>query len=351
MKMVFLRDLEPECIIGKSVYSNEGKLLIKSGTKTTRDNINFLRKNMIFFVYIEEDALDDVKIDEEFDKIRGDTLGQLPGAFQNLLVGDKENFEKTMNVMNNLVDYIVADGSTNINLYELKNYDQYTYIHCIDTGIMTCFLGKSLGYSGEKLKELSISGLLHDIGKVKIPNEIINKKEKLTEEEFNTLKLHAKYGTEIIGRYNIFSKEILRGIYEHHEKYDGTGYPRGLKGDQISEYARIISICDVFTAVSANRSYRKRFNPSEAYELILSGSGTSFDPNIVQKLRMTFFVYPLGSCVRLSNGVEGYVVRQNESFPDRPIIRVTYDTKTRQPISPYEVDLMGANNVVIQEVV
>lgn len=351
MKMVFLRDLEPDYIIGKSVYNNEGKLLIKSGTKTTRDNINFLKKSMVFFVYVEDDILDDVKIDEEFDNVRANALGEMPTVFNNLLTGDKKNAEQSMKVMYNLVDYIVADGSANINLYELKSYDQYTYIHCIDTGIMACFIGKSLGYTGKRLKELSMSGLLHDIGKIKISNEIINKSGKLTEDEFETLKLHTKYGKEIMEKYDTFSEEVLKGIYEHHEKYDGTGYPLGLKGNNISEFARIISVCDVFTAVSANRSYRKRFNPNEAYELILSGSGTSFDPSIVQKLRMTFFVYPLGSCIRLSNGVEGFVVRQNKSFPDRPVIRVTYDTVTRQPISPYEVDLMSNWNVVVEEVI
>lgn len=351
MKMVFLRDLEVDCIIVKSVYSNEGKLLIKSGTKTTREIINFLRKSMIFFVYVEDDALDDIKVDEELDTVKVNALGKMPEVFDNLLTGDKASTEKSIKVIYNLVDYIVADGSTNINLYELKSYDEYTYIHCLDTGIMACFLGKSLGYKGEKLKELSVSGILHDIGKIKISSEIINKKGKLTEEEFEILKLHPRYGKEIIEKYDGFSNDVLSGIYEHHEKYNGTGYIRRLKGDEISEFARIISICDVFTAVSANRSYRKRFNPNEAYELILSESGRSFDPNIVQKFRMTFFVYPLGSCVKLSNGVEGYVVRQNKSFPDKPVIRITYDTVTRQPISPYEVDLLENLNVVIKEVV
>lgn len=351
MKMVFLRELEPDQIIGKSVYNNDGKLLIKSGTKTTREVINFLRKSMVFFVYVEDDALDDIKINEELDKVKINTLNKMPEVFDELLTGDEKSAEKSIDIIYNLVDYIVADGSTNINLYELKSYDEYTYIHCIDTGIMACFLGKSLGYSGERLKALSVSGILHDIGKIKIPSEIINKKGKLTEEEFNALKLHTQYGKEIIEKYKTFSDNVLKGIYEHHEKYDGTGYPLGLKGKEISEFARIISICDVFTAVSANRSYRKRFTPNEAYELILSGSGSSFDPDIVQKFRMTFFVYPIGSCVKLSNGAEGYVVKQNESFPDKPIIRVTYDTVTSQPISPYEVNLMENLNLVIKEVI
>lgn len=351
MKMVFVRDLGTDVTIGKSIYDSFGKLLVKAGTKTTKENIEFLKRNMIFIIYIEDDKLEDVKIDEELDKIKVKTLEKMPGIFSTLCSGDVESAKEAMQSMNNLVDYISAEGDLNINLYELKTYDQYTYIHCIDTGIMACFLGKRMGYNKEKIKSLTISALLHDIGKTKISNELINKKEKLTEEEFETLKLHPEYGKMILEQLGILSGDIVNGVYQHHERYDGTGYPKGLRKSEISEFAKIISICDVFTAVSANRSYRRRFDPNEAYELILSGSGSMFDPNVVEKFRMAFFVYPLGACVKLSNGIEGYVVKQNESFPDKPIIRVTYDINTGKPISPYEINLVEKYNIVISGVI
>lgn len=149
----------------------------------------------------------------------------------------------------------------------------------------------------------------------------------------------------------MLSEEVIDGVFNHHERYDGSGYPRGLKGNEISQFGRIISICDVFTAVSANRSYRLRFKPNEAYELILSGSGSMFDPDFVDEFRNTFFIYPLGSCVRLSNGVEGYVVKQNKSFPDRPVIRVIYEKDKANSISPYEIDLLQHNDIIIEEVI
>ncbi|WP_234123098.1 HD-GYP domain-containing protein [Clostridium hydrogenum] len=351
MKMVFVRDLKTEVIIGKSIYNNAGKLLIKSGTKTSKENIAFLKKNMVFIVYVEDEKLEDVKIDDELDEIKSNTLEKMPEIFNNLCSGDRESAREALENMNNLVDYISSEGDVNINLYELKTYDQYTYIHCIDTGIMACFLGKRMGYNKEKLKKLAISALLHDVGKTKIPNELINKAGKLTDEEFKILRFHPGYGKEILDQLGGLEEDVVNGVYQHHEKYDGTGYPAGLKKDDISEFARIISVCDVFTAVSANRAYRKRFDPNEAYELILSGSGTMFDPSIVERFRRTFFVYPLGACVKLSNGIEGYVVKQNENFPDRPIVRVTYDIKADKPISPYEIDLVEKYNIVISGVI
>lgn len=121
--------------------------------------------------------------------------------------------------------------------------------------------------------------------------------------------------------------------------------------DKISYWSKIVSVCDVYTAVSANRSYRPRFSPNEAYELVLSGANIMFDDKIVNAFRRTFAVYPLGCCVRLSNGTEGYVVKQNENFADKPIIRVLYDPVTKNPIQPYEIDLVEKINVVIESVV
>lgn len=351
MKMVFVRDLKPDDVLGKSVYNSDGKLLIRNGTKITRSSINFLRDNMIFLVYLEDEALEDVEVSDKITEIKVNTLEKIPTIFDDFINGKQQEAKKALEFIGSLVDSVIDEGMEKVNLYELKSYDQYTYIHCIDTGIMACFLGQALGYDDERLKELSISAILHDIGKTKIPNNIINKKEPLTEEEFKVLKLHPQYGKAILENFGALSSDIIRGVFEHHERFDGSGYPLGLKGNEISEFGKIIGICDVFTAVSANRAYRKRFKPNEAYELILSGSGTMFDPNIVQRFRMTFFVYPLGACVRLSNGIEGYVVRQNATFPNRPVIRVTYDIKTRQPISPYEINLMDNYNVTIEEVI
>jgi HD-GYP domain-containing protein (c-di-GMP phosphodiesterase class II) len=132
---------------------------------------------------------------------------------------------------------------------------------------------------------------------------------------------------------------------------DGRGYLKGLKENEINEYAKVITVCDVFTAISANRCYRPRFAPNEAYEYILIGSNTIFSRAVVDKFKETFAIYPLGCCVRLSNGIIGFVIKQNMGFPDRPVLRIVNNAKSKTSINPYELDLLSEINVVIREVV
>ena len=144
---------------------------------------------------------------------------------------------------------------------------------------------------------------------------------------------------------------MLKAVEHHHERADGTGYPFGLTVNQISKYAKIIAVCDVYDAVSNDRCYRQKFSPMDAYELILAGCGNAFDEEIVMKFKETFSVFPLGVCLRLSNGVEGYVIKQNKNFPDRPVLRVLYEGENRKPIKFYEIDLLQYSNLVVKEII
>jgi HD-GYP domain-containing protein (c-di-GMP phosphodiesterase class II) len=144
---------------------------------------------------------------------------------------------------------------------------------------------------------------------------------------------------------------VLEGILEHHERVNGKGYPLGINGDNINKFSKIISVCDVFTAMSSNRCHRDRFNPNEAYEYILCNAGTMFDEEVVTKFKQSFYIYPLGIRVKLSNGLEGYVVRQNESFPDRAIVRVSYENDLGGKSFYYDIDLLNTFNITIASVV
>lgn len=351
MKLSFLQNIKVNEILAKDILDGEGNILLKSGTKLSKSNIHTLRSYNIFLVYIEDNNLSDIHHDKHFSKLKQNTLQKLPKVFDQLVTSDYVSCYDSLNTVEHMIDYIIDEGNINTNLYEVNSYDNYTYIHSVDTSIMSVLLGLSLGLDKKNLKDLGTSAILHDIGKTKIPNSIINKKGPLTEEEFKEIKKHPIYGKEILSKTLLIPTNIINGVAHHHEKVNGTGYPYGLKNDNISEFGKIISICDVFTAVSANRSYRHRFNPNEAYELILSGSGTCFDEELVSTFRKTFSIYPLGSCIKLSNGVEGYVVKQNSNFPDRPIIRVTYDFLSKEPISPYEINLLDSLNITITSIV
>jgi HD-GYP domain-containing protein (c-di-GMP phosphodiesterase class II) len=351
MRLEFVKNLKGNEILAKNIISETGETLLKAGLKINLSLIQKLRKYCVFMVYVEDERLSDISRGHDITDLKKTTLEIMPNLFNELLEGDRATSTKSIGMVEELIEDVVSKRSININLYEVKAYDNYTYIHCVDTSIMSIYLGTCLNFNHQEIKELGISAILHDIGKIKVANKIINKRGPLSAEEFKEIKKHTIYGKEILERTGAFSNKVIDGVLQHHERVDGTGYPYGLNKNKISDYAKIISVSDVFTAISANRSYRKKFDPKEAYELILGGIGSRFDSDIVENFRKNFAIYPLGCCVKLSNGIEGYVVRQNKSFPDRPVIRVVYESISKQPIQIYEIDLIEKLTIVIESVV
>jgi putative nucleotidyltransferase with HDIG domain len=351
MRFELVQNLKGEEILGKTIYNLEGKTLLKKGTRLKHGLINTLKVNGFYYVYVDDINFDDIKNDEKINNLKQMTIARIPDIFNGIINCDAESFNGLLKIIDDLAEYIVSEGNVNTNLYEINEYDNYTYIHCVDTSIMAMFLAFNLNLSTNQLKDIGRAAILHDIGKLKIAETIINKKGILSLKELIEIKKHPIYGYEMLVKAGLKNEYILQAVRQHHEHIDGTGYPDCIKDDKITKFAKIISICDVFTALSANRSYRSRFNPNEAYEYILSGANTLFDEAYVDKFKETFSIYPLGCCVKLSNGIEGFVISQNKNFPDRPIIRVTYDSLTKMYIPHYEIDLLSNINMTIVSVV
>lgn len=352
MRLEFINRVAVDEILGRNIYTNDGSVLLRTGIKLTEQYIEKLKDLGVFYVYVEDTRLEDISVeDEKLSDLKAVTMKNMSKIMKNITNADKKGTKESLEVVEELVNYIIEMGDVNKSLYDIQTYDNYTYLHCIDTGIMAIFLGISMNLKQSELKELSIGAILHDIGKTKVPIGIITKPGKLTVEEFEEIKKHPTYGKNILEKNFSISTEILNAVEHHHEKVDGSGYPFGLASNEISKYAKIICVCDVYDAVSNDRTYREKFNPSDAYELILAGCGSAFDEEIVRKFKETFSVFPLGVCLKLSNGIEGYVIRQNKNFPDRPIIRVLYEAETRKPIKFYEIDLLQYQNIVVHSII
>jgi putative nucleotidyltransferase with HDIG domain len=351
MRLEFIDRVKEGEVLGKSIFTNDGSVLLRVGVKLNDGYIKKLKELGVFYVYVDDERLEDVSIEDvRLEELKQTTIKNMSRIIKNINNGNSNQTKQSLKVVGELVDYIVELGDVNKSLYDIKTHDNYTYLHSVDTGIMAAFLGLSMGLNEHKLKELTVSAILHDIGKNKVPATIISKKGKLTEEEFEEIKKHPIYGVEILSKIFTRHDVILKAVEQHHERIDGKGYPYGLKGNEISKFGKIVSVCDVYDAVSNDRSYRKKFSPNEAYELILAGSGVSFDVEIVKKFKKTFSVYPLGCCLKLSNGIEGYVIKQNENFPDRPVIRVLYDSETGKPVTFYEIDLLEFPHIIVESI-
>ena len=187
-------------------------------------------------------------------------------------------------VVNRMVGSILSEGNALVNINDLKSYDDYTFHHSLSVAVLSLAIGQRLGYSSDELNRLGFCAMMHDIGKIAIPVEIIRKASKLDSKEMNLIRTHSTAGYKYLMEAGIGDDELWQGVLSHHEKVDGTGYPLGLRDDEIPEWGRIITVADVYDALTSNRPYRKPLEPAEAIEYIMGGTGTSFDFEMVQAL-------------------------------------------------------------------
>jgi len=211
----------------------------------------------------------------------------------------------------------------NINKYQ-ENEDEYLYNHSLNLAFLANTVGKSIGYNKAKLEELTLSALLHDIGKLFLDQKILNKPGKLTEQEFLEVKKHPILGYKYLYEKGIFSKDVLLGVLEHHERENGEGYPRGLKKEEISNFARIIGIIDMYDAVTNDTCYREALDNESAIKLLTSYEGTFYSPRLVNFISKVIRYKSIGTVVELDTKEIGIVIKYNNDI-QHPIVLIVKD--------------------------
>ena len=242
-----------------------------------------------------------------------------------------------------LVDEISESITRNpeafLNLARLKTKDDYTYMHSVAVCALMIALGKQLGLTGPELKEAGLAGLLHDVGKMMIPDDVLNKPGKLTDEEFNIVKEHPRKGWEILHGSPEITATALDVCLHHHERVDGTGYPERISGDLLTLFARMGAVCDVYDALTSNRCYKNGWEPAETIRKMAEWRNGHFDERIFQAFVKTIGIYPSGTLVRLKSGRLAIVVEQTEKSLLTPIVKVFFSTKSNEPIMPEMINL------------
>ena len=261
------------------------------------------------------------------------------GVMQEVRLGKQVRMEKVEPVVERVTDSILRNSSALLALTRVKNKDDYTFVHSVSVCALLVSFGRALGMGPEDIRHLGIGGMLHDIGKVTIPDRILNKPGRLTDEEMRVMKTHAAESRRILGGTPGISDEALQIAGEHHERYDGSGYPDGLKGEAISPMGQMAAICDVYDAITSERVYHKGMAPTDGLRKIFEWSKFHFNPGMVQAFLRAIGIYPVGSLVMLESGRLAIVIEQHEGSLLNPTVRVVFHSRGNHYLPPEDLDL------------
>ena len=242
-------------------------------------------------------------------------------------------------VVERMTGSLLANPGALLSLCRIKDKDDYTFLHSVSVCTLMIAFGRSLGLAGEDLRQGGIGGLLHDLGKMKVPDEVLNKPGRLTDAEFELIKRHPGDGHAVLLETPGIEAVPLDITRHHHERLDGSGYPDRLAGDAISPMARMAAIVDVYDAITADRCYHKGMPAAEALRKMWEWSSAHFDQKLLQAFMRCVGIYPVGSLVRLESGRLGVVTEQNEGSLLTPRLRVFFSTKSNGYIKPELLDL------------
>lgn len=359
MRITSIDNIKDGTVLAKSIYSCSGRLLLSKGIKLDKKLIYTLRKHQIYYVYIEDKISEGVEIESIIDdSVRIKAMNTMKKVFSTTAYQNRGNGrvewiplsvqQEVENVIEDILKTLKDNKNVLYSMTELMGTDMQTYRHSVNVAILSILTAKSLGVEEKYIEKIAMGGLLHDIGKSQVDPEILNKSGNLTEDEINIIKKHPQYGYEMVKENRNLSYIIKKVIYEHHELLDGSGYPKGLKDEEIDVYSRIITICDMFDSMTSDNKNSKGIPVYKALEILSSQCFKKIDAEIYSKFIENIAVYPIGTGVVLEDGRKGIVIDIHRACTSRPIIKIIEDKESTEY---YEIDLMKKLTLFIKDTI
>ncbi|MBU5592193.1 HD-GYP domain-containing protein [Clostridium sp. MSJ-4] len=363
MRLVPIECVKEGAYLAKTIFDDEGRPLLREGVKLSKNMINRIKSIHIYSVYII-DEYSQAEIDDIIKpELRQKAIGTIKGTFSsidkfskaypsksnNSLIKEREKyFDSIYSVAEELLEEILSNSSIMVNLVDIKSLDSYTYQHCVNVAVLSLILGIQLQLNKYDLLDLCVGALVHDIGKSFVPAEVLFKPGPLNDQELLIMQEHVTKGYDYLrGVLAISSKSRIIAL-QHHEKYDGSGYPEQRKGTEINYLARIVAIADVYDALTSDRPYRRALSPNESMEYIMANASTHFDYDMVKAFARVIVPYPKGTLVKMSNGEIAVVGDTIPNFPLRPNITVVKSSDPSREGT--EISLVKNLSLVIENV-
>lgn len=338
--------------VARTIYDADGTVLLTAGMVLNEYFIRRLGELGVASAYIKDDTFNslDYVPDVIAEQTRLETVKAVKDNFQALAVNRRINTRLMKKAVDKILDDLLSSRDVLVNLTDIRTYDDYTFAHSVNVCVLSLMTGITLGMHELKLRDIGVGALLHDIGKIRVDRELLNKPGELTPAEYAEIQKHTTYGFDILRSYDDISLLSAHIAFQHHERWDGKGYPRALLRDDIHEYARIVAVADVYDALLADRPYRAAYSVNQAVAILTRMSDIYFEPRALSALVSNIAVYPVGSVVCLNTGETGMVVDVNRSAPTRPVVRVIFDRHRRRLKTPHEVDLARLSTIYIARV-
>lgn len=336
-----ITQLEEGQILTMTLLDEKGQVLLGKGKQITRSFLERLRARGQSYVLAEilEEKETIIASEDISWETKQKTLSDLEETLTSLSQGKTVPLEPLERDVQRIVQEVTAREELVIPIIQLKKHDDFTFTHSLNVAIIATFIGKFLGIRQDESQILGLGALLHDLGKLNIPREILTKPQPLTHDEYRIVQQHPTTAQKILDEHAHLNGTVKNIAFQHHEKLDGSGYPRHLGGNDISLLAQITAVADIYEALTSDRPYRKALPIAEAVEYLMGNAGYKLNEKIIATFVSHISPYQVGDLVRLSNGEEAVVTRLNPVLPFRPFVRIRRVLPNGTLVLSEEIDL------------
>lgn len=340
MRRILINNIAAGMKLARPLYTADGTILLNAGIDLNERFVSRLKEFDLSYIYIEDELTKDIDVQDVIsEKTRVEAIAAAKDLMESVRLGRGIDSNQAKKIANMLVDELCANRGTLLNLIDMRTRSDFLFAHAVNVCVLSILTGLNMGYDEIRLRDLGIGALLHDVGKLQIAQEICDKAENFSAEAEAEYKRHPELGFEILRKNPEISILSAHCAFQHHECYDGSGYPRGLKGEEIHAYASIVAIADMYDSLISDTPTSSAIPVAEALKKVNEAAGSNFAPDTVESFVQSIAVYPIGSMVRLSNNQVGVVVDFSRENKSKPVVRIIMDENRHQINTLQEVDL------------